>query len=113
MADDIDAKRNCAAYADTINRLRATTDLPETEIERRALDAVDQAVYGHDCATRKDRNGNYTQNGVGSKGHESVNHFASIRRWHGQAAYDTAVREIFKRDPDRARKLGLPQPARM
>jgi hypothetical protein len=61
----------------------------------------------------KDRDGNYIQQGRGARGHETASHFASLRRWEGQAAYEKAVREIYGRDPDRARKLGLPQPARM
>lgn len=110
--DEIEIKRQTAAYADTLNRLRATReDLSDAEIEQLALAAVDAAVFGFDA--KKDRNGNFIQQGMGSKGHETVNHFASIRRWEGQAAYDKAVREIYGRDPDRARKLGLPQPARI
>jgi hypothetical protein len=64
-------------------------------------------VYGHDA--KKDRNGEWIEQGVGSRGRESINHFNAIRRYEGKEAYDDAVREMWKRDPDRAKKIGLPK----
>lgn len=110
MSNDLEAKRNTAVFADTTNRLRHTTDLPDSEIERIALEAVDHAVHGFDA--KKDRNGNFIPQGIGSPGHETSNHFASLRRFEGEESYRRAVAEAWKRDPIRAQKLGLPQPAR-
>jgi len=76
-----------------------------------AQDAVDKNVYGHN-AVKDRKTGKYIQQGVGAPGHETVGHFNSIRKWEGEVAYQKALKEIFKRDPDRARKLGLPEPAR-
>ena len=69
------------------------------------------AVYGFDA--KKDRDGNFIQQGAGSKGHENFNHFMAIRRYRGEQAYAAAVKEIWGRDPGRASKLGLPKPERM
>src|SRR6516165_8722069 len=68
------------------------------------------AVYGFDA--KKDRASNFVQQGVGAPGRENFNHFQAIRRYQGEQAYLRAVKEIWQRDPDRARKLGLPQPER-
>jgi len=65
-------------------------------------------VYGINHKT--DRHGNAIEQGIGSKGHENINHFNSILRYQGKEAYDRAVREIVKRDPERAKKLGLELP---
>jgi hypothetical protein len=66
------------------------------------------AVYGFD-AKRDPKTGEYIQQGVGAPGRENFNHFQAIRRYQGEAAYLKAVKEIWRRDPDRARKLGLPE----
>ena len=111
MANDIEAQRQTAAYARTIAWLRHTRpDMPDEEMDAAGLKAVDEAVYGHDA--KRDRKGNFVPQGTGAPGHETTNHFASIRRWEGKEAYDKAVAEIWRRDPDRAKKLNLPQPAR-
>jgi hypothetical protein len=68
------------------------------------------AVFGHDA--KKDRDGNYIQQGIGAPGRENANHFAAIRRYQGEAAFAKAVKEIWGRNPGRAKKLGLPQPER-
>jgi hypothetical protein len=73
-----------------------------------AMTAHYAAVYGHDAV--KDRDGNYVQQGLGSKNHESANHFAAILRYQGREHYNRAVKEIFARDPERAKKLGLEMP---
>jgi hypothetical protein len=111
MADDfeLEAKRNCAAYADTRNRLRHTrTDLSEEQIDAIALAAVETAVFGFDA--KKNSKGEFIQQGIGSPGHETANHFASIRRWEGKEAWEAAVRKLWKENPAHAAKLGLPQP---
>jgi hypothetical protein len=84
---------------------------PPSEVELDAIgkhaDALN--VYGHDA---KFVNGKWIEQGIGSPGHENVNHFNSIRRYSGEQAYQAAIREIYRRDPKRAAALGLPQPAR-
>ncbi len=111
MADDIEAKRQTAAYSRTIAFLSTTQPgLSDEAMDAQALAAVDASVYGVDA--KRDSKGNFIPQGIGSPGHESGNHFAAILKYQGRDAYNAAVREIFKRDPDRARKLGLPEPAR-
>jgi hypothetical protein len=114
MADEFDSRVNCAVYAQETNKLRDRQRTPENltdeQIHERALLAVDHAVYGWDA--KRDKHGNWIEQGIGAKGRESGNHFAAIKRWQGEEAYQTAVREIWRRDPVHAKKLGLPQPAR-
>lgn len=50
------------------------------------------------------------ERGIGSPGRENSNHFAAIRKYEGEEAYQEALREIWKRDSDRAKKLNLPKP---
>ena len=40
---------------------------------------------------------------------ETVNHFEAILRSEGKAAYEAAVRDLWKRNPKRAAALGLPE----
>lgn len=109
--EEVAAKRNTAAYRQSVDLLgRTREDLNEREIDELSLEAVDRAVYGFDA--KKDRRGNFIPQGIGSPGHESGNHFASILRWQGKPAYDEAVAEIWKRDPQRAEKLRLPKPVK-
>jgi hypothetical protein len=109
MTNDIEAKRQTAAYADTLNKIRHfEPGVSDEEADRRGLRAVDEAVFGHDA--KKDRSGAFIQQGVGSPGHESANHFASLRRYQGEEAWRRAVAEIYKRDPQRAAALNLPKP---
>jgi hypothetical protein len=112
MADDLEAKRNCAAYARHIAWLRHTQpNLSDEQMEAEALRKVDEAVYGHDA--KKDRAGNFVQQGVGSRGGgETLNSLFALRKWEGQAAYDREVARICRETPDHARKLGLTPPAR-
>jgi hypothetical protein len=68
-------------------------------------------VFGHDA--QRDRHGNYIEQGIGAKGHETANHFTALKKAEAMGqelpgTYDKAVAEIWKRDPDRARKLRLP-----
>lgn len=109
MADnpEIHAKRATAAYADTINRLRIGSDISEAEMDRLGLEAVDASVYGADA--KRDRDGKFIPQGIGSPGRETNNHFQSIRRYQGESEYEKAVREIQKRDPEHHARLGLPK----
>jgi hypothetical protein len=109
MADDIEAKRQTAAYNRHIAWLRHTADhLSDEAMDEQALAKVDESVFGFDA--KKNRSGNLIQQGLGSPGHESANHFAAIRKYEGEEAWRRAVAEIYRRDPDRAKKLNLPQP---
>jgi hypothetical protein len=106
---DTETKRETAAYISTRNKLRHTrTDLSDEQIDAIALEAVEDAVFGHDAP--KDRHGNRIQQGIGSPGHETANHFASILRWEGRERWEIAVRDLWKRNPAHAQRLGLPQP---
>jgi hypothetical protein len=109
MADDpeIHAKRESAAYRDAVNKARIAADVSDADLDRLGLAANETAVWGFDYKT--DRQGRPIQQGVGSPGHETGNHFAAIRRWEGQAAWEAAVREIWARDPKRAEALRLPK----
>jgi hypothetical protein len=108
MADEAQ-KRETAVYNRTVAWLRHTQpDLSDEEMDEQGLAAVETAVWGHDA--KKDRHGNYIQQGSGAPGNESANHFFAIRKYEGEEAYRRAVAEIWKRDPERAKKLNLPQP---
>jgi hypothetical protein len=66
----------------------------------------EKIVFGEDV---QHRNNVPLEKGIGSPGHETNNHLAAIRRWEGEEEYQKAVAEIWKRDPARAKKLGLPE----
>lgn len=51
--------------------------------------------------------------GIGSVGRENSNHFAAIRKYEGEEAYQDALAEIWKRDAERAKKLNLPKPRKV
>ena len=61
----------------------------------------------------KDAKGNFVQNGVGSRGRETSNHLASILKYEGPAAYNKELRRIWKETPERAKKMGFPEPERL
>jgi hypothetical protein len=104
-------QRETAAYARHVAWLRHTQpNLSDEEMDVQALQKVDESVYG--VGAKKDRNGNFIPQGIGSPGNENGNHYAAILKYQGRDAYNAAVAEIFKRDPNRARQLGLQQPAR-
>jgi hypothetical protein len=87
-------------------------ELPANALELHR-EAEAQMVFGVDA--KKDARGHYIEQGIGSRGNESANHYAALqkaeREGHEPAgAYRTALAEIWKRDPERARKLRLPEP---
>ena len=102
---------NSAVYTSMFN-YKITGDATVEAAHEAAKAAHYSAVYGFD-AKRDPKTGEFIQQGVGSPGHENFNHLQAIRRYQGEAAYREAVREIWGRDPDRAKKLGLPKPERM
>jgi hypothetical protein len=84
--------------------------LPADVFEKHRLDCA-RAVYGHDH--KVDRAGNPIEQGQGAAGHETGNHFAALKKAEAMGhelpgTYDKAVAALWKKDPDRARKLGLP-----
>lgn len=76
-----------------------------------ANDAQDAAVFGADAP--KGRDGKRIQQGIGSKGHETANHFFGIRRWEGEAKYQAAIRKMWRDNPERAKLIGLEMPERL
>jgi hypothetical protein len=67
-------------------------------------------VFGFDFKT--DASGKPIEQGIGSKGHESLNHFNAMLKSEqtgliAPGTYKAAVAEIWKRDPKRAEKIGL------
>lgn len=69
--------------------------------------AEEKIVFGEDLEKKK---GVPVEKGHGALGHETNNHFNGIRKYEGEEAYWLAIEEIHKRDPERAKKLGLPKP---
>lgn len=77
----------------------------------RYREAVAKNVFGHDA--QRDRDGNWIEQGLGSKGHETANHFAALKKAEAMGielpgTYDKALADIWKRDPKRAAALRLP-----
>jgi hypothetical protein len=102
---------NSACYMSRFNYM-IMGDASVEAADKAAKEAHYAAVFGHD-AKRDPKTGEFIQQGIGAPGRENANHFAAILRYRGPAEYQAAVREIWKRDPDRAAKLGLPKPERM
>jgi hypothetical protein len=98
---------NSACYMSRFNYM-IMGDASVEAADKAAKEAHYAAVFGHD-AKRDPKTGEFIQQGIGAPGRENANHFAAIRRYQGEQAYSKAVKEIWKRDPDRARKLGLPE----
>lgn len=76
--------------------------------ERKAhFAAEEKIVFGHDFQKRK---GAPVEQGIGSQGRETQNHFMGIRKYEGEDAYREAYEEFAKRDPERFKKMNLPKP---
>lgn len=109
MANAIAYKTPVHLTEGEINELQALIDqgeLPKTAIKDH-FEAEARNVYGFDA--KRDRKGNWIEQGIGSKGRETANHFSSIRRYQGKEVWEECVREIWKRDPKRAKAIGLPE----
>jgi hypothetical protein len=94
---------------DEIRNQIAAGLLPQDYLERHR-EAVARNVFGFDH--KKDRHGNPIEQGIGAKGRENLNHFRALQKAEAMGmelpgTYDRAVAEIWKRDPDRARKIEL------
>lgn len=84
--------------------------LPKDALKKH-FEAEAKNVFGFDA--KKDRHGEYIEQGVGAKGHETANHFAALKKAEREGyelpgSYRAALEEIWKRDPKRAKALGLP-----
>lgn len=81
----------------------------KAQVQKR--ESVNQAVvFGHDHKTVK---GEPIEQGIGSRGRETMNHFNSVRRYEGDDAYWQEVARVWKETPKHAEKLqkqGLPKP---
>jgi hypothetical protein len=94
---------------DEMRRQIAAGDLPADAIEK-YYEEERRNVFGHDHKT--DAKGNPIEQGIGSKGRESLNHFNAMlqneqRGVIAPGTYKAAISELWKRDPTRAEKLGL------
>jgi hypothetical protein len=83
--------------------------LPADYLDRYAK-AVRDNVFGADHKT--DKNGRPIEQGIGAKSRETLNHFAALKKAEASGqelpgTYDKAVAALVKRDPERAKKLGL------
>lgn len=86
--------------------------LPPDALERQA-ESEAKNVFGSDA--RRDKNGKYQEQGIGAVGNESGNHFAALllserQGFEPAGSYQKAVAALYKRDPARAKALGLPIP---
>jgi hypothetical protein len=87
-------------------------ELPPDAIEKH-FEAEARMVFGVDA--KKDSKGQFIEQGIGARGNESANHYAALQKaeregFEPPGAYRAALAEIWKRDPERARKLQLPPP---
>ena len=80
--------------------------LPKDAVKK-YLAAEQATVFGVDHKVVK---GVPQEQGIGAPGHETINHFNSLRKYEGEDAYQAAVADLWKRDPKHAKKLGLPPP---
>lgn len=77
------------------------------------LEAEARNVFGFDA--KKDRHGNYIEQGIGSPNNLTENHFAALLKneqlgLEPKGAYEAAIADLWKRDPARAEKLRLRRP---
>ncbi len=92
--------------------LIARGELPADALERQA-ESEAKNVFGADA--KRDRNGKYQEQGIGSRGNETGNHFAALKIAERDGiepagSYKRAVEELYRRDPARAKAIGLPLP---
>jgi hypothetical protein len=80
--------------------------------EAEAAEIEARYVFGSDY--KRDRNGKPIEQGVGSAANPSLNHFMALKKAEmagveAVGSYDRAVAALWKTDPARARKIGLPR----
>lgn len=86
-------------------------NIPKKALEQYREDLA-HAVFGHDAKKVK---GRYVEQGIGSKGNETANHFAAMLRNEimgviPKGSYKASIVEIWKRDPKKAQELNLLRP---
>jgi hypothetical protein len=84
----------------------------DAEAKQLAEEAERRNVFGFDYKT--DKNGQPTQQGIGSENNLSINHFAALKKAEvaGREApgtWEKAVKELWRKDAKKAAQLGLPQ----
>lgn len=87
-----------------------TLTVQELEVltpEEKAAHLAAEEVTTFGTGFKRDRDGAPIEQGIGSPGRETKNHLQSIRRYEGEEAYAKVVADIKRRDPERAKKLGL------
>jgi hypothetical protein len=93
-----------------MNNLDEAKARRDPEVIAYMKDFMDAVSEGMDAP--KGRDGKRISQSIGSRGHESSNHLAAIKRWVGIEAYNKEVRRIWKETPELAVKLNLEKPAR-
>jgi hypothetical protein len=89
--------------------------LSDAELRAIGEEADRKATFGWNYQV--DKHNNPIQQGVGSPGHETANHFAALKKRESMGqerpgTHDRLVGDLWKRDPARAKALNLPAPAR-
>ena len=77
-------------------------ELPPDALERQA-ESEAKNVFGADA--KRDKNGKFIEQGIGSKNHESLNHFTALLRAEQQGfepagTYNKAVADLWKPRPE-------------
>lgn len=90
-----------------VTKTQEEWDLMDPAEQKAHLAAEEKIVFGTDFQKRK---GQPVEQGIGSQGRETHNHFVALRKHEGEDAYRDAYEEIAKRDPERLKKLNLPKP---
>lgn len=82
-------------------------DQMDPAARRAHLLAEEKIVFGHDF---QKRNGDPIEQGIGSRGRETNNHFTAMRKYEGEDAYREAYEDLARRDQTHFKKLNLPKP---
>jgi hypothetical protein len=83
----------------------------EAELAKIELEALRKVFFGFDYRT--DARGNPIEQGIGAWPEKVTNnHMQGILKYEGRAAYDAAVKKLWRDSPKRAQAIGLPQPTR-
>jgi hypothetical protein len=70
------------------------------------------ATFGHDA--KEDSKGYWQQQGVGAWPERvTMNSLNGIKKYEGPAAYQKALKRLWRDSPERSRKIGAPEPDRL
>jgi hypothetical protein len=86
-----------------------------TPEERKSYFADEEmTVFGRtktgEPAFERNRSGTPIELGLGAAGRENLNHFAAIRKWEGEDAYQAAIAKAWKTNSEHAARIMLPKP---